>query len=397
MMTKTENKNNNLFKWATKELSQDAILAWLLNDDEIGYDLIKDMCPSLKSVDFEIENITTQKYSIDVLVELSLLGTSEKIAVIIEDKTDTYIHDHQMLRYIKKISEDKKNYSQVIYVLFKTGYIYQWEKEHYSSWQDRIKEIEEDGKRSFSKENLNDKLDGGLIISGTYVDKPIEIKKKLDVKIEEIYTLDKFKEFIELFKNKNKLLEHFYRFISDESNENHNVDDENYNTAKFVSKNNNVELRMIRPGGAGKREYEFCFCSEDFYSLEVEDTTEIEKISDNFLILPFIRKKTDDDKITYLYAINYNLIGDISELHGYIKYEQLKLSDEQKRMFQEFKFQVGNYAKGLKAKKTEFQLSKDTRKNRLLVLSFEDEVVSEENIKKLLDLAFELAKRIKEG
>ena len=52
MMTKTENTNNNLFKWATKELSQDAVLAWLLNDDEIGNALIKDMCPSLKNVDF---------------------------------------------------------------------------------------------------------------------------------------------------------------------------------------------------------------------------------------------------------------------------------------------------------------------------------------------------------
>lgn len=41
MMTKTENRSNNLFKWATKELSQDAIHAWLLNDNEIGYNLIK--------------------------------------------------------------------------------------------------------------------------------------------------------------------------------------------------------------------------------------------------------------------------------------------------------------------------------------------------------------------
>lgn len=126
------------------------------------------MCPSLKSVDFEIENITTQKYSIDVLVELCVLGTGEKIAVIIEDKTDTYIHDHQMLRYLEKISNEKKGkkekYSKIIYVLFKTGCIYKWEQENYSSWISRINKIN-NPEREFAKGELDDKLDNGLIIS----------------------------------------------------------------------------------------------------------------------------------------------------------------------------------------------------------------------------------------
>lgn len=149
---------------------------------------------------------------------------------------------------------------------------------------------------------------------------------------------------------------------------------------------------MIRPGGAGKREYEFCFCSEEFYSLEVEDTSKIEKISDNFLILPFIRKKKDE---TYLYAINYNLIGNKDKLHGYIPYNQLKLSSKQR--FEKFKKNVNSYARELGSGYIDFQISNDTKENRLLVLSFEDEVVSEENIKKLLNLAFKLAKRIREG
>ena len=391
MMTKIENKNNNLFKWATKELSQDAIVAWLLNDDEIGYDLIKDMCPSLKNVDFDIENITTQKYSIDVLVELSVLGTSEKIAVIIEDKTDTYIHDQQMLRYIEKVSKEKKKYKKIIYVLFKTGCIYKWEREHYSSL---IKKIGK-GKRFFGIGDLNDRIDEKLIISGTYNENSIEIKDDVDVEIEEIYSLDKFKKFIERYKSKNKLFDEYYFFISNESNINPTDDDENYHIANSVSDSKGVKLRMIRPGGAGKREYEFCFCSEDFYSLEVEDTTKIKKISDNFLILPFIRKKTDDDKITYLYAINYNLIGNKNKLHGYVPYNQLKLKS--KNEFKEFKNRVASYAGKIGSDKIDFKISDSDKDNRLLVLSFEENEVNQKHIEKLLAIAYELAKYIREG
>lgn len=391
MMTKTENKNNNLFKWATKELTQDAILAWLLNDDEIGYDLIKDMCPSLKNVDFAIENITTQKYSIDVLVELCVLGTGEKIAVIIEDKTDTYIHDHQMLRYIEKVSKEKKKYKKIIYVLFKTGCIYKWEREHYSSWISRINSIN-NPERKFEVGELDDKLKNGLIISGIHQDKEIDIDKNIEVQIEKIYTLKDFKYFLKSIQNQEKVLEHFCEFIANEKNKNCEDDDNNYDCAKRALDGSNVQLRMIRPGGAGKREYEFCFCSEEFCSLEVEDTSKIEKISDNFLILPFIRKKKDE---TYLYAINYNLIGDKDKLHGYIPYSQLKLSSKQK--FEEFKKKVNSYASELGSDHIDFQISNDTKENRLLVLSFEDEVLNEENIKKLLNLAFELTKRIREG
>ena len=391
MMTKTENKNNNLFKWATKELSQDAILAWLLNDDEIGYDLIKDMCPSLKNVDFDIENITTQKYSIDVLVELCVLGTGEKIAVIIEDKTDTYIHDHQMLRYIEKISNEKEKYKKIIYVLFKTGCIYKWEREHYSSWISRINSIN-NPEREFDEGKLDDKLKNGLIISGIHQDKKIGINKDIEVQIEKIYTLKDFKYFLKSIQNQEKVLEHFCEFIANEKNKNCEDDDNNYDCAKRVLAGSNVQLRMIRPGGAGKREYEFCFCSEEFCSLEVEDTSKIEKISDNFLILPFIRKKKDE---TYLYAINYNLIGNKDKLHGYIPYSQLKLSSKQK--FEEFKKKVNSYASELGSDHMDFQISNDTKENRLLVLSFEGEVVNEENIKKLLNLAFEIVNRIRKG
>lgn len=395
MMTKTENRNNNLFKWATKELSQDAILAWLLNDDEIGYDLIKDMCPSLKSVDFEIENITTQKYSIDVLVELCVLVTGEKIAVIIEDKTDTYLHDHQMLKYIEKISRENQ-YHKIIFVLFKTGNIFTWEKEHYLYWKKEI----ENGNRLFKSKKLVDSLDNGLIISGASIEKSIEISKKVDeIIIENIYSLENFQKFLHGTKERNEVLNHFLNFISNEKNTNCEDDENNYCIAKEVisdEKYQDVKLRMILPGGAGKREFEFCFCSNRFCSEKPRSTSEIEKISDNFLILPFIRKVVKNSNVTYQYTINYNLIGDLSKLHGFIKYDQLKLSSKQKEIFREFKIKVSDYAKKLKAKYEGFELSKDKRDSRLKVLSFKDTKVTKENINKLLNIAFELSKCISE-
>lgn len=394
MMTKKDNKENNLFKWATRELSQDAILAWILNYDEIGKELIKDICPILKDSNIKIENITTQKYSIDVLVEL-IVDTGDKIAVIIEDKTDTYIHDHQMLRYIEKVSQEREKkkykYKKIIYVLFKTGCIYEWEKEHYSSLKTKISE----GKRSFYTNDLNDRIDEKLIISGTYNEKPIIIKEGVDVKIEEIYTLEKFKKFIERYKNRDDLFREYYWFISKESNNKTSDDDENYRIANFVSNSKDITLRMIRPGGAGKREYDFCFCSKDLYNLEKEDTSKIEQISENFLILPFIKKKIDDNKIKYQYAINYNLIGDKNKLHGYIPYNRLKLPPNHK--FKEFKKKVTVYAGELGSDGIDFQISNSSKDNRLLVLSFEEDQINDTNIKKLLDLALNLAKRIKKG
>ena len=109
-MNKKSNQDNNIFKWATKELSQDAIVAWLLANPETDTAFVKSLLKKKCPENFTIDDIETQKNSIDVLVTIKVDG--EKQAIIIEDKTSTFLHDNQMLRYIKTVA-DKRKYSKI--------------------------------------------------------------------------------------------------------------------------------------------------------------------------------------------------------------------------------------------------------------------------------------------
>ena len=85
---------NNLFTFATSELSQDAFICWCLNwinyPNEILYPMAKDIFSNLLKEEKNLENkeieIRKQYKKIDVLV---ILKNSKK-AYIIEDKTNTF-------------------------------------------------------------------------------------------------------------------------------------------------------------------------------------------------------------------------------------------------------------------------------------------------------------------
>lgn len=123
------NKNNNLFTYATSELSQDAFLCWLFSyamedaDDEptlkeCAIDFIRQFIPDLNKEDkiWISEPPRKQYKSIDIL-----LTVNDKYKVIIEDKTYTSEHDDQLKRYLNDIKNDFYDYIP-IGVYFKTGF-----------------------------------------------------------------------------------------------------------------------------------------------------------------------------------------------------------------------------------------------------------------------------------
>ncbi|EJU07695.1 hypothetical protein [Fusobacterium hwasookii] len=121
---------NNLFSFATSELSQDAFICWCLNwinyPNENLYPMAKDIFSNLlEEEDLENERIEIlrQYKKIDVLV---ILKNSKKV-FLIEDKTYTFEHK-QIQRYKEEIEKDpkiKENTIKTVY--FKTGFWFSYD------------------------------------------------------------------------------------------------------------------------------------------------------------------------------------------------------------------------------------------------------------------------------
>ena len=147
---------NNIFDFATNELSQDAFICWFFNwfndgDNPRLKQLVCDFCkdklgvPEISSVDIHRQFTKKSKkgeepeYSvkIDVLVILN-----NEIAVIIEDKTYTSEHSDQISRYKEglkilqekdgerklRIGYDAYSISNIMSVYWKTGFFYDYDK-----------------------------------------------------------------------------------------------------------------------------------------------------------------------------------------------------------------------------------------------------------------------------
>ena len=121
-------ERNNIFNFATSELSQDAFICWLCNWVNFDDNILSEDEKKLKLLATEfIEkmlgekledrkvNIKRQYQKIDVLLEIQnktefITNENEKnpvvdIYVIIEDKVGTGLHSNQIKRYTKLISE----------------------------------------------------------------------------------------------------------------------------------------------------------------------------------------------------------------------------------------------------------------------------------------------------
>ena len=129
-------ETNNLFQFATKELSQDAFICWCLNwihyPDSKLYPMAIDLFKLLGQNDVDCnQKITIKKQvkKIDILV----LFHDRRRVLVIEDKTYTSEHNDQLKRYKKIIEEElsidftvDENNIQTVY--FKTGYFFDDDK-----------------------------------------------------------------------------------------------------------------------------------------------------------------------------------------------------------------------------------------------------------------------------
>lgn len=102
---------NNLFYYATSELSQDAFICWICSfafDDctdpilhKCAKQLLRLFVPDLSEQDIRLVDVERQVGHVDVLLTISTGNQLYKI--IVEDKTFTSEHDNQLMRYLEQI------------------------------------------------------------------------------------------------------------------------------------------------------------------------------------------------------------------------------------------------------------------------------------------------------
>ena len=132
----------NIFDYAKKELSQDAVITCILKErDKNSEKLIRLMLGTDCPAKFEIKEVKNQVSKIDVLVTIEVedeKGSKHLEAIIIEDKTNTFLHDDQLKKYVDAIA-NRKTINNIYFVLFKTGDYYFWERDMYNEMQSNYK------------------------------------------------------------------------------------------------------------------------------------------------------------------------------------------------------------------------------------------------------------------
>lgn len=138
-MGDVNHKAKNLFDFATKELSQDAFLRWLIesvNNPDVA-SVSRAFLKWLTGYNGKIEVVRTapQWKRIDVVAELFCPKTCESIVLAIEDKVDAGEHDDQLNKYGKKLEEwqfvkpnlnGRRTFRKVFY---KTAHLHSLEKQ----------------------------------------------------------------------------------------------------------------------------------------------------------------------------------------------------------------------------------------------------------------------------
>ena len=190
------NNRPNIFDYATKELSQDAMVCWLLkcchSESEryknIGYDFVRfilgDDYAAETDIELEKNSPYAQYYHMDVYANVRV--GDKIIPIIFEDKTNTFLHGSQEKRYTDMVGgwkNDKKWTNELFdndklkwsentwYVFFKTGYVFNWQKD----------EIE-------------------------------RIKAGINAKVKTVF-IDDMIEFVSMYKNDDALLCDYYEYL----------------------------------------------------------------------------------------------------------------------------------------------------------------------------------------
>ena len=122
----------NFFSFSLHERTQDAFVAWLCscyNEPTTSYlhDVAKEFIEKLLGVkvNFERVIVETQVYNIDILLTLkNVNNTGNDYYVVIEDKTNSKIHNNQLVNYIGNLIIEKGTREEHIYVVYyKTGHV----------------------------------------------------------------------------------------------------------------------------------------------------------------------------------------------------------------------------------------------------------------------------------
>ena len=159
-MTNNTPGRPNIFDYATSELSQDAVICWLVacaaeatgDLQKCGLEFVRtlfragksnrtggvpvlrydgeDWKPDLHDGPCDVSDVSSpipQHCRIDVYFQAKVDG--KKVSFIIEDKTYTKYHSCQLARYIEAVIEDDEKKDLIKPVYFKTGHVFSDERE----------------------------------------------------------------------------------------------------------------------------------------------------------------------------------------------------------------------------------------------------------------------------
>jgi hypothetical protein len=120
----------NLFSYATSELSQDAVLCWLLawaapeaarhdpHLGRLGRALVEAMFAKHEKVTPEVHKmeVTRQYKNIDVLARIN-----DALWLVIEDKVYTREHSDQLRRYLEVLDQEREPHQTLLTIYVQTG------------------------------------------------------------------------------------------------------------------------------------------------------------------------------------------------------------------------------------------------------------------------------------
>lgn len=172
----------NLFSFATKELSQDAFLMWLINNFDSDYEdvriaskaLLKTFIENKSKDDINITKLSTeaQKNKIDILVDCVI--DNKPYIIAIEDKTTSFEHDNQIHRYKEYVKKTYPNHNRK-YIFYKTHLLTDDEKANIRKHKWKIYDI---NAIYNIFESLDAKLKNNILID--YVEHIKELKEDLN-------------------------------------------------------------------------------------------------------------------------------------------------------------------------------------------------------------------------
>ena len=162
----------NLFDYATKELSQDAMICWLLKWAAKEY---REVDPELSKVGRGLVNALLKKHETSSLTEISkvqvcqqhhridvLATINDTDVLLIEDKTDSADHSGQLERYYEAVRQEHPD-KNIYPIYFKTGNYQLSEKSRVEGTKHQYKVFDRSDFLKVLKEYKGDNATNGIL------------------------------------------------------------------------------------------------------------------------------------------------------------------------------------------------------------------------------------------